>query len=77
MSILKLYDFPMLGDGRGSQVALSQSYGVPFGIKRAYYIFGTAIRNCWLESASVVSRLPEMGKSRYADYLYEFVKLII
>ena len=41
MTIAKLYDFPELGDARGSLVVMDQSCGVPFDIKRAYYIFGT------------------------------------
>lgn len=42
MTIAKLYDFPELGDDRGSLVVMDQRCGVPFEIKRAYYIFGTA-----------------------------------
>ena len=42
MTIAKLYDFPELGDDRGSLVVMDQSCGVSFDIKRAYYIFGTA-----------------------------------
>ena len=42
MTIAKLYDFPARGDDRGSLVVMDQSCGVPFDIKRAYYIFGTA-----------------------------------
>ena len=42
MTIAKLYDFPELGDDRGSLVVMDQSCGVPFDIKRVYYIFGTA-----------------------------------
>ena len=41
MTIAKLYDFPELGDVRGSLVVMDHSCGVPFEIKRAYYIFGT------------------------------------
>lgn len=42
MTIAKLYDLPELGDDRGSLVVMDQSCGVPFDIKRVYYIFGTA-----------------------------------
>jgi dTDP-4-dehydrorhamnose 3,5-epimerase-like enzyme len=42
MTMAKLYDFPDLGDDRGSLVVLDQRCGVPFDIKRAYYIFGTS-----------------------------------
>ena len=42
MTIAKLYDFPELGDVRGSLVVVDQSCGVSFDIKRVYYIFGTA-----------------------------------
>lgn len=36
-----LIEFPSLGDGRGSMVALESGRSVPFEIKRVYYIFGT------------------------------------
>jgi dTDP-4-dehydrorhamnose 3,5-epimerase-like enzyme len=42
MSIVKLYDFPILGDERGSLVVLDKTSGLPFEIKRVYYLFGTA-----------------------------------
>ena len=41
MSIIQWINFPPLGDGRGSLVALEGSKTIPFDIKRAYYIFGT------------------------------------
>lgn len=41
MSIVKLYNFPILGDERGSLVVLDKSSGIPFEIKRVYYLFGT------------------------------------
>jgi dTDP-4-dehydrorhamnose 3,5-epimerase-like enzyme len=41
MSIVKLYDSLILGDERGSLVVLDKPSGVPFEIKRVYYIFGT------------------------------------
>ena len=40
MSIVKLYDFSILGDERGSLVVLDKPSGVPFEIKRVYYLFG-------------------------------------
>lgn len=40
-SLLKLIEFPPLGDDRGSLVALESNKTVPFDIKRVYYIFGT------------------------------------
>jgi len=40
MSIVKLYDFPILGDERGSLVVLDKPSGIPFEIKRVYYLFG-------------------------------------
>lgn len=40
MSIIKLYDFSILGDERGSMVVLDKSSGIPFDIKRVYYLFG-------------------------------------
>jgi dTDP-4-dehydrorhamnose 3,5-epimerase-like enzyme len=42
VTIAKLYDFPARDDDRGSLVVMDQSCGVPFDIKRAYYLFGTA-----------------------------------
>jgi dTDP-4-dehydrorhamnose 3,5-epimerase-like enzyme len=41
MSLIKLIDFPPLGDDRGSLVALEANKTIPFDIKRVYYIFGT------------------------------------
>ncbi|MBR7889315.1 WxcM-like domain-containing protein [Marinomonas sp. A79] len=41
MSLITLIDFPPLGDGRGSLVALESHQSIPFDIKRVYYIFGT------------------------------------
>lgn len=40
MSILKLYDFPILGDERGSLVVLDKFSEIPFKMKRVYYLFG-------------------------------------
>lgn len=39
--LVKLIDFPSLGDDRGSLVALEVNKTVPFDIKRVYYIFST------------------------------------
>lgn len=41
MSIIKIVNFPPLGDERGSLVALEAQKTVPFNVKRVYYIFGT------------------------------------
>ncbi|MFD2442779.1 sugar 3,4-ketoisomerase [Bacillus sp. CGMCC 1.16607] len=35
-----LLDFPVIGDQRGSLVALEQFKNIPFEIKRVYYIYG-------------------------------------
>jgi dTDP-4-dehydrorhamnose 3,5-epimerase-like enzyme len=40
MSIVKLYDFSTLDDERGSLVVLDKPSGIPFEIKRVYYLFG-------------------------------------
>lgn len=37
----KLLDFKILGDNRGSLIALEQNGDIPFDIKRVYYIYGT------------------------------------
>lgn len=42
MSLIKWIDFQILGDDRGSLVALEQDRAVPFEIKRIYYIYRTA-----------------------------------
>ena len=42
MTIAKLYDFPELGDHRGSLIVLDKHSGVPFTVKRVYYLFGAA-----------------------------------
>lgn len=41
MRLIKLIDFPPLGDERGSLVALESNNTVPFDIKRVYFLFGT------------------------------------
>lgn len=41
MSLLKIIDFPQLGDERGSLISLETSKQIPFDIKRIYYIYGT------------------------------------
>lgn len=41
MSLCKFFDFKNLGDDRGSLVAIDYLTGLPFDIKRAYYIFDT------------------------------------
>ena len=42
MTIAKLYNFPLLGDTRGSLIVMDKHSGVPFTAKRVYYLFGTA-----------------------------------
>ncbi len=42
MSLIKWIDFQVLGDGRGSLVALEHARNVPFDIRRVYYIYKTA-----------------------------------
>jgi dTDP-4-dehydrorhamnose 3,5-epimerase-like enzyme len=41
LNLIKLVEFPPLGDERGSLVALEAHKTVPFNVKRVYYIFGT------------------------------------
>lgn len=41
MSLVQWLPFPVLGDERGSLVALEAEKIIPFAIKRIYYIFGT------------------------------------
>ena len=41
MSISKLYNFSSNGDERGSLVVIDKNCGLPFQLKRVYYIFGT------------------------------------
>lgn len=40
MSLVNVIEFPILGDERGSLVALEAMKNIPFEIKRVYYIFG-------------------------------------
>lgn len=37
----RLIDFTIMGDERGSLIALEEHHNVPFDVKRVYYIFGT------------------------------------
>lgn len=49
MSTHRVLDFEILGDERGSLVALEGLGNIPFDIKRVYYVFGTsaeAVRGC-------------------------------
>ncbi|WP_265436630.1 sugar 3,4-ketoisomerase [Aeromonas media] len=41
MELIKFIDFPVLGDDRGSLLALEGNKNIPFDIKRIYYIYGT------------------------------------
>ncbi|MFM4994980.1 sugar 3,4-ketoisomerase [Aeromonas sanarellii] len=41
MGLVKLIEFPMLGDARGSLLSLESNNNIPFDIKRVYYIFNT------------------------------------
>jgi dTDP-4-dehydrorhamnose 3,5-epimerase len=41
MEIEKIFNLKVLGDDRGSLIALEEGGVVPFNIKRVYYIFGT------------------------------------
>ncbi|ASI89252.1 sugar 3,4-ketoisomerase [Vibrio mediterranei] len=41
MNFTNLIEFNVLGDERGSLVALEEMSDIPFVIKRVYYIFGT------------------------------------
>ncbi|MFT0633551.1 FdtA/QdtA family cupin domain-containing protein [Ectopseudomonas chengduensis] len=41
MSLIQLIEFPVLGDERGSLIALETNKNIPFVIKRVYYIYGT------------------------------------
>lgn len=43
MSNIQIINFPLLGDDRGSLVALEAKFTVPFEVKRVYYIFGTKL----------------------------------
>jgi len=40
-SSYKLVNFKILGDERGSLIAIEEGYNAPFDIKRVYYIFDT------------------------------------
>lgn len=42
MSLIRFIDFQILGDERGSLVALERHKALPFDIERVYYIYGTA-----------------------------------
>lgn len=39
--MVKILDFKIMGDERGSLVPFEANHNVPFDIKRVYYIFGT------------------------------------
>ena len=39
----EIIDFTVMGDDRGSLVALEVNHNVPFDVKRVYYIYGTQL----------------------------------
>jgi dTDP-4-dehydrorhamnose 3,5-epimerase-like enzyme len=41
MKLVKLIDFNILGDTRGSLISLEQHKNIPFDVRRVYYIFDT------------------------------------
>jgi len=41
MNLIKIINFPSIGDNRGSLIALETMDKIPFNIKRAYFIFDT------------------------------------
>jgi dTDP-4-dehydrorhamnose 3,5-epimerase-like enzyme len=41
MKLAKILTFPIIGDDRGSLIALETFQDIPFDIKRVYYIFDT------------------------------------
>lgn len=41
MKLAKILTFPIIGDSRGSLIALETFENIPFDIKRVYYIFDT------------------------------------
>jgi dTDP-4-dehydrorhamnose 3,5-epimerase-like enzyme len=41
MSLIKLLNFNLIGDERGSLVSIEEHKDIPFKIKRVYYIFDT------------------------------------
>ncbi len=41
MSLIKLLSFPLLGDERGGLVSVEKKTGLPFEIKRVYYLYDT------------------------------------
>lgn len=42
MTQVHLIDLKLIGDERGSLIALEENHNVPFDVKRVYYIFATA-----------------------------------
>ena len=41
MKLAKILTFPIIGDSRGSLIALETFENIPFDVKRVYYIFDT------------------------------------
>ena len=39
--LCEMIDFQVMGDARGSLIALEENHNTPFDIKRVYYIYGT------------------------------------
>lgn len=43
MKLTKTLTFPIIGDSRGSLIALETFQNIPFDIKRVYYVFDTLV----------------------------------
>lgn len=43
MKLAKTLTFPIIGDSRGSLIALETFQNIPFDIKRVYYVFDTLV----------------------------------
>ena len=41
MNLIQIINFPIIGDNRGSLIAVENNKEIPFEIKRVYYIFNT------------------------------------
>ena len=69
---IELIDFQIMGDERGSLIALEEHYNAPFDIKRVYYIFDTKDDGTYYsENFTDVQELAEITNDVMEDALVE------
>lgn len=64
---VKMLEFPQLGDERGELIVIEGNSGVPFDIKRVFYIYGsdaTVVRGCHANKKTKFALINVAGSSK-------------